>query len=49
MAQPDHGRRDRKDLRVRVERVPFDRIADAHRRIEAGATTGKLVLDLRTT
>jgi NADPH:quinone reductase len=31
-------------VRVAVEPVAFDAVADAHRRIEAGATTGKLVL-----
>lgn len=31
-------------LRVLTECVPFERVADAHRRIESGRTTGKLVL-----
>ncbi|PYC75309.1 NADPH:quinone reductase [Micromonospora arborensis] len=34
------------DLRVRVETLPLDRAADAHRRIESGTTTGKLVLQV---
>ncbi|GAA0253230.1 quinone oxidoreductase family protein [Cryptosporangium japonicum] len=34
------------ELRVDVEALPFDAAAEAHRRIEAGTTTGKLVLDL---
>ncbi|MGC4747321.1 quinone oxidoreductase family protein [Micromonospora sp. DT201] len=34
------------DLRVRVETLPLDRVADAHRRIESGTTTGKLVLQV---
>lgn len=35
-------------LRVRVETLPLERAADAHRRIESGETTGKLVLDAAT-
>ncbi|MDL4813975.1 quinone oxidoreductase family protein [Actinomadura opuntiae] len=35
------------DLRVRVESLPLERAAEAHRRIESGATTGKLVLAVR--
>jgi len=32
-------------IRPRVaERIPFDRVAEAHRRIEAGGLKGKLVL-----
>ena len=33
-------------LRVQVETVPLARVVDAHRRIESGATTGKIVLDV---
>jgi len=29
-----------------VTRIPFDEVAEAHRRIESGATTGKLVLTM---
>ncbi|MGW4499333.1 quinone oxidoreductase family protein [Micromonospora sp. NPDC004336] len=36
------------DLRVRVDVLPLDQAVEAHRRIESGATTGKLVLDVRT-
>jgi NADPH2:quinone reductase len=36
------------DLRVQVESLPLSRAAEAHRRIESGATTGKLVFDVRT-
>ncbi|MGA5761308.1 quinone oxidoreductase family protein [Nonomuraea bangladeshensis] len=32
------------DLRLRVEDLPLDQAAEAHRRIESGTTTGKLVL-----
>jgi NADPH2:quinone reductase len=34
------------DLRVRVETLPLEQAAEAHRRIESGRTTGKLVLDV---
>ncbi|MEW1747950.1 zinc-binding alcohol dehydrogenase family protein [Streptomyces angustmyceticus] len=34
------------DLRVRVESLPLGRAAEAHRRIESGTTTGKLVLEV---
>lgn len=37
----------RGDLRVQTEVLPLGRAAEAHRRIESGATTGKLVLDVR--
>jgi NADPH2:quinone reductase len=36
------------DLRVQVEELPLDRAAEAHRRIESGTTTGKLVLAVGT-
>ncbi|MFI5606698.1 zinc-binding alcohol dehydrogenase family protein [Amycolatopsis sp. NPDC051903] len=36
----------RGDLRVQVETVPWDRVADVHRRLETGATTGKIVLEI---
>ncbi|MCO5999741.1 quinone oxidoreductase family protein [Actinoallomurus rhizosphaericola] len=35
-------------LRVQVEALPLERAAEAHRRIESGLTTGKLVLDVAT-
>ncbi|MCP2341002.1 quinone oxidoreductase family protein [Actinomadura rupiterrae] len=35
------------DLRVSVEAMPLEEAADAHRRIESGKTTGKLVLAVR--
>ncbi|MFJ9472122.1 quinone oxidoreductase family protein [Streptomyces caniferus] len=34
------------DLRVQVEVLPLTQAAEAHRRIESGSTTGKLVLDV---
>ncbi|MET7394923.1 zinc-binding dehydrogenase [Dactylosporangium sp. NPDC005572] len=33
---------------VEVASLPLDRAAEAHRRIESGGTTGKLVLDVAT-
>ena len=33
-------------LRVQVETVPLAQVVETHRRIESGATTGKLVLDV---
>ncbi|MFC4050075.1 zinc-binding alcohol dehydrogenase family protein [Actinomadura syzygii] len=35
------------DLRVGVEELPLEKAAEAHRRIESGTTTGKLVLAVR--
>lgn len=37
------------ELRVQVEEFPLTRAAEAHRRIESGSTTGKLVLAVRGT
>ncbi|WP_239155117.1 zinc-binding dehydrogenase [Amycolatopsis sp. FDAARGOS 1241] len=36
----------RGDLRVQVETVPWEQVADVHRRLETGATTGKIVLEV---
>ncbi|GAA3439263.1 quinone oxidoreductase family protein [Kutzneria kofuensis] len=36
----------RGDLRVEVETRPWDQVVDVHRRIETGATTGKIVLEV---
>jgi NADPH2:quinone reductase len=33
-------------IKIEVESVPIEEITEAHRRIESGGTTGKLVLDL---
>ncbi|NUR84797.1 MAG: zinc-binding dehydrogenase, partial [Nonomuraea sp.] len=35
------------EMRVQVEVLPLAEAADAHRRIESGSTTGKLVLNVR--
>ncbi|MEV6908492.1 zinc-binding dehydrogenase [Amycolatopsis sp. NPDC051071] len=35
-------------LRVNVDSLPLDQAAEAHRRIESGTTTGKLVLEVET-
>ena len=40
--------RSRGTLRVQVEALPLDQAAEAHRRIESGRTTGKLVLTVAT-
>ncbi|MBS2534785.1 zinc-binding dehydrogenase [Catenulispora sp. NF23] len=34
------------ELRIQVETLPLDQVVEAHRRIESGSTTGKLVLDV---
>jgi NADPH:quinone reductase len=36
----------RGELRVRIETLPLEQAAEAHRRIESGSTTGKLVLQV---
>lgn len=36
------------ELKMQVETLPLEQAAEAHRRIESGTTTGKLVLDVAT-
>ncbi|WP_216899651.1 zinc-binding dehydrogenase [Nocardia alni] len=40
------GAEDSGDLRIHTETLPLHRVVEAHRRIESGSTTGKLVLEV---